>query len=405
MAELTTGRRSALLQRLMREMERKQAHTGNRTGGEAALRGLAMKLQQNKIEELQEQEKASAKTQGASEAALLSAMNGGGAQDFSGRPIVDEAGVQKSADPQAQLSQLLTQHPDSQLGQMAAQMQMQQSMAGQKPPRTAVEEIEIDDKGTVESRLINLDTGDTIKVLGSGLKRQPSTTISMPAEESEFRKAMASGQAERVNQMNTEALKSTEMDNDLDQVQLAIANGASTGGLAEFALPFQRFAVSQGLELEGVSEKEMIQRVSNQMALVLRNPDSGLGLTGSTSNKDLEFLKQSVVGLGRTREGNLMMVDAMKRVNERKRAVFAEAERLIMENDGVPPPGFNLKLVKFAKGYEIYTPEERQAIEAISKLDGDKDDPLGLNGMFSETATGKTTTVISDEDTVWDANE
>ena len=149
MAEMTSARRSAILARLLREQEQRGNFRGNQTGLEAGLRGLGKYLNKQKIEELQEQEKASAKTQGASEAALLSAMNGGGAQDFSGRPIVDEAGVQKSADPQAQLTQLLTQHPDSQFGQMAAQMQLEQAFATPKPPEAPKTRNRTDGEETV----------------------------------------------------------------------------------------------------------------------------------------------------------------------------------------------------------------------------------------------------------------
>ena len=56
MAELTPSRRSALLAQLLKDMERRTSHTGNRSIGEGALRVLGNVLQQRNINKLAKQE-------------------------------------------------------------------------------------------------------------------------------------------------------------------------------------------------------------------------------------------------------------------------------------------------------------------------------------------------------------
>ena len=172
----------------------------------------------------------------------------------------------------------------------------------------------------------------------------------------------------------------------LDRVTLAISRGAKTGAGAEFILNMKSLGKTFGLPIGDLSEQEVIRKVSNEMALRLRNPDSGLGLTGNTSNKDLDFLKASVVGLGRTKEGNLAIVKAMKRLNKFKIALATEQKRLINLKGGSVPLDLSGKLLDFANSYEMYTDAERKAIEAAL--------PEGVN-----VGDGILPAVFADEDT------
>ena len=150
----------------------------------------------------------------------------------------------------------------------------------------------------------------------------------------------------------------------LDRVALALSRGAKTGAGQELILNMKSLAKTFGLPVGDLSEQEVIRKVSNEMALRLRNPASGLGLTGNTSNKDLDFLKASVIGLARTKEGNIAIIKAMRKFNEYKMALAQEQNRLIRLNKGSTPLDLAGKMLDFADNFELYSDEERAAIEA-----------------------------------------
>jgi hypothetical protein len=61
------------------------------------------------------------------------------------------------------------------------------------------------------------------------------------------------------------------------------------------------------------------------MALRLRNPDSGFGLTGNTSDRDVTFLKDSVAGIEKTPEGNRAVLTIMM-AKQRREAFLSRAK-------------------------------------------------------------------------------
>lgn len=75
---------------------------------------------------------------------------------------------------------------------------------------------------------------------------------------------------------------------------------------------------------EDLPAAQAFRALSNVAALRLRNPDSGLGLTGNTSDRDLQFLKEAVAGLGNTREANYAVLLITKAKAKRQ----AELEEL-----------------------------------------------------------------------------
>ena len=88
--------------------------------------------------------------------------------------------------------------------------------------------------------------------------------------------------------------------------------------------------------------------------MLMRNPASGMGLTGSTSNRDLTFLKGSVAGLSKTPEGNKLILKGLLKVYEMQKRVMAEQSRLIKENNGVPPLNLESKLESFVIEQDVF---------------------------------------------------
>ncbi len=147
-----------------------------------------------------------------------------------------------------------------------------------------------------------------------------------------------------------------------------MSRGADTSLGQEQLLDLKSLGISLGIQPENmdeIGEQEVIRQVSNQMALRLRNPESGFGLTGNTSNKDLAFLKASVVGLNRTRAGNLKIIEMMKRQNAMRRDMAAEQTRIIASEGGKVPADLDSRLMKFMNSYQFFEEGEKEEIKAI----------------------------------------
>jgi hypothetical protein len=156
----------------------------------------------------------------------------------------------------------------------------------------------------------------------------------------------------------------------LDQVKTAIEKGASTGFGAETMLDIRRAVekVGQtvGFDTKDLSDQELIRKTSNELALRLRNPESGLGLTGNTSNQDLNFLKDSVIGLQRTERGNMKIIDSMKKMNKIKVDMAKKQQQIIRENKGVVPYDLDERMMDFVDKYQMFSKEELSDIKKAS---------------------------------------
>lgn len=211
--------------------------------------------------------------------------------------------------------------------------------------------------------------------LGEIISRPPtSVNISMNPEsivsagEKKATETFGGKIAERANGRFDEAKSAQSQNLQLDRIKLALSRGIQTGMGQETILNLKSFAsVVLGLPgTENMAEQELVRSISNEMALRLRNPESGLGLTGNTSNKDLEFLKASVVGLNRTQNGNIVLIDMMKRMNELKQSVADEQSRVIRNNRGVVPLDLDNKLLDFVNQYPFFSESERKQIESMT---------------------------------------
>jgi hypothetical protein len=119
-------------------------------------------------------------------------------------------------------------------------------------------------------------------------------------------------------------------------------NSIYTGLGADVALGLQKvldlFVDNEDLS-RSIAKKEWFKTLTSKQALYLRNPKSGLGLTGNTSNADREFLVSAVFGLGKSNEANaaLLIIESAKL--RRKAALARErGEALLSYRTGVGDP-------------------------------------------------------------------
>ena len=200
------------------------------------------------------------------------------------------------------------------------------------------------------------------------------TNIYMPSED--FTEAVMKGTAGHVadamNKRDEQAHATYGADQQHDRMILALARGARAGYGEQFILDVRGLLDTIGLiKLSPeAAQSEVISALGNQAAMTMRNPNSGKGLPGATSNKDLEFLRGATAGIWRSEEGMRLFVDYSKRESKFKRALSAEQYRIIAANinprTGEPevPMNLNAQLADFHDNYQFYTDEEQAEIEA-----------------------------------------
>ena len=102
----------------------------------------------------------------------------------------------------------------------------------------------------------------------------------------------------------------------------------STGSLAKMGVAFKKIGLAvlptefskNFIDTGKLARQEAFISRASLEALFLRNPKSGLGLTGNTSERDLLFLQEAVFGLGRTFEGNLLIIEALEERDKHEKA-------------------------------------------------------------------------------------
>ncbi len=145
-----------------------------------------------------------------------------------------------------------------------------------------------------------------------------------------------------------------------------------SGRFAKSTLELRKLGAALGLEvdLSKVQDSEVLEAVSNELALRLRNPESGGGLTGNTSDKDLRFLRDSVPGLAKTPRGNAILIKMAIEVEDRKIKVARMAERHFKEFSEFGPR-WDDTMAKLAEDSPLFGEKRRNELQKkIEKAGG-----------------------------------
>ena len=135
------------------------------------------------------------------------------------------------------------------------------------------------------------------------------------------------------------------------QMQELLDSGLQTGALAGLTKSAKSFVQSffPDVEISGLKEAEVFGALSNQLALLVRNPKSDMGLPGATSNRDLSFLISSVPNLEMSVAGNKLLLELYDKAHQLKVSVMNEQARIIKANKGVPPLDLTQQLNAFVE--------------------------------------------------------
>ena len=119
--------------------------------------------------------------------------------------------------------------------------------------------------------------------------------------------------------------------------------------------------------------------LQNQLAMKLRGDPEG-GLPGATSNRDLEFLIESIPNLVKKAGANKVLLMGMKAAARRKIELRNLAAELREKSDGALTPKDLRKLAEFSSK-DILTPDQRKEIK---RLLNSPDDPAFANASKNQ---------------------
>lgn len=139
-----------------------------------------------------------------------------------------------------------------------------------------------------------------------------------------------------------------------------LLEGVHTGKFAPLGLEVSKAAQAIGFNIDpNVGNKEAAEALANQMALELRNPAGGAGMPGALSDKDREFLKQMIPGIGVTPEGRKKILFTMKQIAKRNQEV-ARMAREYRKRNGELDDGFYDELFTFSSANPLFETSQNE---------------------------------------------
>lgn len=171
---------------------------------------------------------------------------------------------------------------------------------------------------------------------------------------SDFGKTLSKEYAKRYADLQKNFESSLQFDAMLGGAEEALSRGIYTGPGGELVQKGREWGGALGMvDPRDVAAGENLRKIQNEMALITRNPEQGMGMPGAVSDKDIEFLKSIQVGLGRSPEANKQFLMAARAIQARKKAVMEMANEYVMKH-GRLDPNFDRELRKIAMENELF---------------------------------------------------
>ncbi len=191
----------------------------------------------------------------------------------------------------------------------------------------------------------------------------PGTTVNVGKGESKYDEEMGKHMA----QLNVDMMKGEQSANRtigmldrLDQLLKDPNVYQGTGG--DTFAKVKGWSKALGIDVGNMGPTEAVRAIANQFALELRNPAGGAGMPGALSDKDREFLVSMVPGLTNTREGNALLIDYMKRMNQRQLEV-GRLRRDYVRQNGRLDEGFYQTLADYSAQNSLFNDMDIQGAQ------------------------------------------
>lgn len=187
------------------------------------------------------------------------------------------------------------------------------------------------------------------------------TTVNVGAGEKSFDVESGKLFAKRYDDIATQANSANSMLGLLDLAQVGLDSGVRTGSMGSAEQSVRQLGAALGVgDADKLAGGELLAAVSNRMALMMRSPDSGMGMPGAVSDRDLSFLKEANIGLDRSPAGNEAMLGAFRKLEQRKLDIAELADQYVQAN-GRLDAGFNQEVRKYANENPMFGGEKQDA--------------------------------------------
>jgi hypothetical protein len=178
-----------------------------------------------------------------------------------------------------------------------------------------------------------------------------------------FQKTLGENEAKHYTALQDAATAAQGNRGMYDIAEKALNTGMKTGfgADAQNTLAHLYYAMGGDADVSKMTATDVFKSVQNQLALIKRNPAAGLGMPGSLSDKDIQFLKDSDINLGATPDANHTMIEIARRIDQRKVDLANLASDYITQRDKdgklVHPTldaGFDKQLRQFADDHSLF---------------------------------------------------
>lgn len=178
-------------------------------------------------------------------------------------------------------------------------------------------------------------------------------------QEGAFSKKMGENYAEEYTNLMKGDAAATSKITRFGRLGELLSKAGTTGRFTPATKELASAAQSLGIKVDAskLGSQEAVEALSNEIALSLRNPAGGAGMPGALSDKDREFLVNMVPGLGKTPQGNQLMIQTAVKLAEREREV-ARLAREYKKQNGRFDEGFYQVLAEYSAQNPLF---EQQA--------------------------------------------
>jgi len=146
-----------------------------------------------------------------------------------------------------------------------------------------------------------------------------------------------------------------------------IASGTDTGRLTYITKPISEMLRDVGINVipdREVNMRQLFEANQNALALRFRNPSSGFGLTGSTSDRDVMFLQSIGPNLANTPDANWAVGTILIAKQRRKALLEREKANYLFENNTLK--GWGSTKSEIVKATPFFLPDEEVMLSRIT---------------------------------------
>jgi len=191
-----------------------------------------------------------------------------------------------------------------------------------------------------------------------------STNVNLKEESAES-KGVGEGMAKHYNTMlqsgidaNAQIAKYERLSN--------LMEGMKTSKLTPTFATIAAVADSFGITLDKrLGAKQAAEALTNEIALTLRNPAGGAGMPGALSDADREYLKSMTPGIGKTPEGNRLIIETAIKLAQRDQDV-ARMARAYRKKHGHMSEDFFDELDEWSRANPLFPKKQTAAPASVS---------------------------------------